>query len=239
MTVFLLDIEGTTTSISFVYDVLFPYARTHMASYLERMWRTEDTRKIVEIIRSEAASDERAGAGLPAVDPGDGEPARASVVAYLLAQMDADRKATGLKALQGRVWEAGYRSGELRGHVFADVPPALARWTAAGHAAWIYSSGSVAAQRLLFAHSVAGDLTPLLSGYFDTTTGPKKEPASYAAIARAVGVPPSEVCFVTDNLDEAHASRDAGMNVRVSVRPGNPPLEPHDFVTITSFDTLA
>lgn len=234
----LLDIEGTTTSISFVYDELFPYARATMGAFLEANWHSEEVRKIIQSLRELEAADRADGRDVPPIAAeSDGDAAvRASALANLLAQMDSDRKTTPLKAIQGLVWVDGYRSGALRGHVYDDVPVALRAWKDAGEPVYIYSSGSVAAQKLLFGHSVAGDLLPFLAGHFDTTTGPKKEAASYQAIADAIGVDAGSVTFATDNLDEARAAHEAGMRVLVSVRPGNPPLPEHPFEEIRSFE---
>jgi enolase-phosphatase E1 len=140
--------------------------------------------------------------------------------------MDRDRKAPGLKSLQGRIWEEGYRSGELRSVVFDDVPGALAGWRRDGLRIAIYSSGSVLAQRLLFAHTAAGDLTPLLEAYFDTSTGPKKEPGSYRRIAAALELVPESILFVSDVPQELDAALAAGFRTRLSLRPGNAPCEP-------------
>ncbi len=217
----LLDIEGTTTSIAFVYDTLFPYARRALGPFLQARFDAPAVREAVALLGAEAPRSPEAA------------------TAAALALMDSDAKHTGLKALQGMVWEAGYASGELRGHVFADVPTGLRALHDRGVPVFIYSSGSVAAQRLLFGHSEAGDLTPLLSGYFDTTTGPKRVAASYLAIARTLEQAPGDVLFVTDNLDEARAAEAAGLQVAVSVRPGNPPLPAHPFREITSLGALA
>lgn len=213
MTVILLDIEGTTTSISFVYDVLFPYARAHALGFLEQHADAPEVVDAIAAIVADAAAD-----GV-VVDGGDLHAVHTEVI----RQMDADKKATGLKALQGHIWARGYREGALHGHVYPDVPDAMARWRAAGYRIAIYSSGSVAAQRLIFGHSTAGDLTPHLSAYFDTTTGPKKQAASYRAIADALDCPIDALHFATDNLDEANAAAEAGAHVVVLQRPGNPP----------------
>lgn len=193
----LLDIEGTTTSISFVADELFPYARAHLRDFV-------------------AAHPDRAApilAEVAATAPGD-------PVETLLAWIDEDRKATPLKTIQGMIWEAGYRDGTVRGHVYPDTPEAFRRWRDKGIAIHIYSSGSVAAQKLLFGHSVAGDLTPFLSGYFDTTTGPKREAASYAAIAHAIGLAPDDILFLSDMAPEVDAARAAGMRALLIDRDG-------------------
>jgi len=236
--VLLLDIEGTTTSISFVYDTLFPHARAAVSGFLREHRDDPGVRADVELLRAQAARDAAEGAPQIVAEAGT-EEACAQAAANVLWQMDRDRKTTGLKSLQGRIWEAAYQGGALKGHLYDDVPPLLSALTEVGVAVYIYSSGSVAAQQLLFAHSAFGDLTPLLGGYFDTTTGPKKVAASYEAIAEAIGVAPGRVLFLTDNLDEAHAAAQGGLQVKVSVRPGNPPLPAHRFETLTTFSALA
>ncbi len=231
--VLLLDIEGTTTSISFVYDVLFPYARRAVEGFLEA--HLEAVAAEVELLRQEAAAERARGEDAPEI-PASG--AREAIVAAAAAsvrwQMERDRKTTGLKALQGKIWREGYAAGELRGHVFEDVPGAMQAVVEAGGRVCIYSSGSVEAQRLLFGHAEGGALTGWISGYFDTTTGPKREAGSYEAIAAALGVAPAAVRFVTDVLAEAEAAAAAGMQVRLSVRPGNPPQGAHGFAVVGS-----
>ncbi|MCB9507647.1 MAG: acireductone synthase [Myxococcales bacterium] len=228
----LLDIEGTTTSISFVYDVLFPFARRQLDAFVRATWDTDETRAVVHALREIEPT-------LAPIPAGDGAAAMQAASAELLAQMDIDRKSTPLKALQGRIWRAGYESGEIKGHVYDDVPGALRRWHEAAHRAAIYSSGSVEAQVLLFRHSVAGDLTPLLSGHFDTTTGPKRESASYRDIAGALGASPASITFWTDNLDEALAAHAAGLRAVIASRPGNAVLPLHDFPVCTSLAEVA
>ncbi len=190
----LLDIEGTTTSIAFVAETLFPFARKYLAEFVRA------NPEVVAPILAEVPGDDK--------------------VATLLGWIDEDRKATPLKTLQGLIWEAGYASGELAGHVYPDTPDALRRWHAGGIAIHIYSSGSVAAQKLLFGHSVAGDLTRFLSGYFDTTTGPKREADSYARIAAALSLPPSAILFVSDIQPEVDAARAAGLTALLIDRDG-------------------
>jgi len=184
----LLDIEGTTSSIAFVADVLFPYAAKHLRDFVAT------NPEIAAPILAE----------VEAAEPGD-------PVETLLRWIAEDRKATPLKTLQGLIWAAGYADGTIRGHVYPDTPAALQRWAAAGLAVHIYSSGSIAAQKLIFGHSEAGDLTPFLSGYFDTTTGPKREPESYAAIAAALGLASEDLLFVSDMQAEVDAARAAGL----------------------------
>jgi enolase-phosphatase E1 len=240
--VVLLDIEGTTTSISFVKDVLFPFARKEMDSFLNEHWEDPDIQSIVELIRNQAEDDKQQGLPAPTVPSGTGkETVLPELLKNLFWQMDNDRKTTGLKSLQGKIWKSGFESGTLKGHVYEDVPKAFERWTAGGKRIFIYSSGSVEAQILLFKFSEAGDLNKFHSGNFDTTTGPKMEAASYTLISDKIGVPASDILFCTDVAKEAYAAKEAGFQVAVSIRPGNAPLsetELKDFQTVTSFDGL-
>ena len=218
----LLDIEGTTTPISFVYDVLFPYARAHAGEHLGE----ED----IHALRIEYDEDVRNNFTPPSwSDP---------PVAYVHWLMDKDRKSTPLKNLQGKIWLKGYQRGELHGEVFDDVPPALARWRKEGSDVRIYSSGSKLAQRLLFSSTKAGDLTALLNGYFDTTTGPKVEAESYGVIVSAFGCEAREILFVSDVVRELDAARHAGMQTALCIRPGNPPQVASTHRTILSFQEI-
>ena len=237
MTVVLLDIEGTTTPITFVYDVLFPYARRELDAFFQEHAESSTLRPLLDVLREESNRERSSGEDAPAVLSDGAAPAIAmSAATFARWQMDRDRKATGLKAIQGWIWRAGYESGELRGAVYADVPQAMARWTSDGHRVAIYSSGSIAAQRLIFGYSSEGDLTPYISSYFDTTTGPKRARESYVQIAQALGVAPEDVVFCSDNLDEIKAADSAGMKTRLVVRPGNAPVDAHAFATVKTFD---
>ena len=198
------DIEGTTSSLSFVKDVLFPYARERMGDFV----RTHGDDPEVAALLSEA--NKIAGGSLE----------REVLIAQLCTWIDEDRKITPLKALQGLIWEDGYRRGDFSGHVYADAVSCLRAWQARGIALYVFSSGSVHAQRLLFAHTPYGDLTPLFSGYFDTTIGSKREPAAYSAIAQAIGLPPREILFLSDIVEELDAARAAGMQTVWLVREG-------------------
>jgi enolase-phosphatase E1 len=151
------------------------------------------------------------------------------------ALMDADAKLTGLKNLQGAVWKEGYETGVLRSHVFPDVLPNLRCWSAKGICTRIYSSGSIAAQKLLYAHTEAGDLTPLIDGYFDTTVGHKREESSYAAIVIDVALPAGEILFLSDVPEELDAARQAGLLTGLVERPGNKPVEVTDHPRIRTF----
>lgn len=229
-----LDIEGTTTPIAFVHDVLFSYARTHVKDYLAKHAEAEDVRKDIELLREEHAADTgNSNQPPPLTDELD------SVVGYINWLIDIDRKSTGLKSLQGKIWHEGYSDGTLHSQVFPDVAPALARWRVAGLKISIFSSGSVLAQQLLFAHTEAGDLTSFISNYFDTSVGKKSEAESYRRIAETIGLPPSEVLFISDVVSELSAAREAGMKAVLSIRPGNQPQEAAEqYQTIESFDQL-
>jgi len=211
-----LDIEGTTTPIEFVHHVLFPYARARAHDALE-------PRDVAALREEYCAESAQPPSDVPPWHPAD---ERASAEAYVYWLMDRDRKSTALKALQGRIWEAGYRAGELRGkaEVYPDVRPALARWHAAGKRIAIFSSGSVQAQRNLFANTTDGDLSLYLSGYFDTTTGPKREAQSYRQIAATLREEPRDVLFISDVPAELDAARAAGMRTLLCIR-GVPPSD--------------
>ncbi|MFM8496390.1 MAG: acireductone synthase [Planctomycetia bacterium] len=210
----LLDVEGTTSSIAFVYDVLFPFARVHAGSFLAAHRGDDELRRLAAELRAEAGD---------ATDPGDDWPAATARAA--LALMDRDAKTTALKTLQGLVWRHGFESGELVAHVYDDVPAALAAWADSGLDVRIYSSGSVEAQRLFFGHTAHGDLTGFLHGHYDTTTGPKRDPESYRRIAADIGLEPRQILFVSDVGAELDAARAAGMATAAADRPGNRPLE--------------
>ena len=241
--VVILDIEGTTTPLAFVQEVLFPYARQNLEAFLKKTWETQATKDWVERLASQLVAD--AGSGqinsVSALsDDGDQDAKIRDCVAVLLGWMDADRKVSVLKELQGRIWEGGYEDGTLQGEVYEDVPKALSSWTGElGIRVYIYSSGSVAAQKLLFANTAWGDLTKFLSGHFDTTTGGKRESASYTKILSEIDVAGEDTLFVTDIHEEAKAAQEAGMAVAVSVRPGNYALpKKHGWSLVPSFGTV-
>jgi enolase-phosphatase E1 len=217
----LLDIEGTTTTIAFVHETLFSFARRHLTEYLGLHAASPEFAPIVNALRAEHERDRAARQSPPPWDESSPGLRLHSIAAYCDWLMDRDRKSTPLKELQGRIWADGYQRGELVGHVFADVAPALARWRSAGKRIAIFSSGSVHAQRLLFAHSCAGDLSAYLDAYFDTTTGPKREAESYGRIAAALDLAPHDVLFISDTHAELDAARGAGMQTRMAIRPGN------------------
>ena len=226
----LLDIEGTTTPLSFVLDVLFPYARRR----LDAACASGEPRfaEALRHLRQEHEEETLAGKGPPDLGPGG------NTAPYAHWLMDRDRKSTGLKMLQGLLWEEGYRDGELRSPVWPDVADALRTWQERGIRVRIFSSGSVLAQKLLFGHTDQGDLLPYLEGFHDTTTGPKEKPASYAAIAESFGLPPGEILFLSDVTAELDAARAAGLQTGLLLRPGNKPAEANGHPTYKSFSDL-
>jgi enolase-phosphatase E1 len=207
----LTDIEGTTSSISFVKDVLFPYAREHMEDFVTANLDDAAVRQALDDV-------DNAVGRLLNVD---------EAVAQLIAWIDEDRKITPLKALQGMIWEAGYRDGDFHGHVYPDAVDHLRRWQASGIDLYLYSSGSVQAQRLLFGHTEYGDLTPLFSGYFDTRIGAKTETGSYRRIQEKIGLPADQILFLSDTPAELDAAREAGMQTTQLVREGDGPASSH------------
>lgn len=230
----LLDVEGTTSAITYVYDVMFPYARKGLDGYLASNSDNPALALVKDQIARDAGADDFA-----AWTAGANEPDQV-LREEVHRLMDGDIKATGLKQLQGLVWQAGFESGDLQAHVFDDVSPTLRTWRERGLDVRIYSSGSVHAQRLFFAHTEVGNLSPLLSGHYDTTTGPKREAASYAKIAEDWGLPPSEVLFLSDVTEELDAAREAGMATGLVNRPGNAEPAPSDppHAAIESFERV-
>ncbi|HJS35193.1 MAG TPA: acireductone synthase [Pseudoxanthomonas sp.] len=191
----LTDIEGTTSSISFVKDVLFPYARRALPGFVREHGDDPEVRRWLDVVATEHGS----------ICSDD------VIVETLQGWIDQDRKHTALKALQGLIWEAGYRDADFTAHIYPDAAPALRNWHAQGYPLYVYSSGSVPAQKLFFGHSDAGDLSTMFSGWFDTEVGGKREAASYRAIAERIGVPPGDILFLSDVVEELDAARDAGL----------------------------
>ncbi|MFK2904703.1 acireductone synthase [Dyella ginsengisoli] len=219
------DIEGTTSSIDFVRDVLFPYARKRLPAFVETHGDTPEVQHWLH----EAAKE----AGII-------EASRQEIIEMLLRWIDEDRKSTALKALQGMIWKDGYEAGDYRAHVYPEVPARLRAWRAQGLKLYVYSSGSVPAQKLFFRHSDAGDLGPLFAGYFDTQTGPKREAASYAAIAEAIDEQPAHILFLSDIVQELDAARAAGFQTgwllrdpaQASGTPTHPAYPDFDAITV-------
>lgn len=230
-----LDIEGTTTPIAFVTETLVPYARAHLHGYLERHASSPHGVALIDALRREYEAEADAHRSVP---PWDTRDPIAAAIEYLTWLMDRDRKSPALKELQGSIWEQGYRNGDLVAPLYPDVEPAFHRWREAGRTLGIFSSGSVLAQQWLFRCTTAGDLTPHLQSYWDTSTGPKREPESYRRIAALAGTPPAGVLFISDVVAELDAARAAGMQTTLAVRPGNPPQPAHTHRSVESFDEI-
>jgi len=217
------DIEGTTSSISFVKDVLFPYARRRLPAYVETHGDTPEVQHWLH----EAAKE----AGIV-------EASRQEIIELLLRWIDEDRKSTALKALQGMIWQEGFEAGEYRAHMYPEVSARLHAWRGDGLRLYVYSSGSVQAQKLFFRYSEAGDLGPLFAGYFDTETGPKREQLSYERIVEAIGERPEHVLFLSDIEQELDAARAAGLQTGWLLRPPQAmPAQPRH-PAYTSFDAI-
>jgi enolase-phosphatase E1 len=225
----LLDIEGTTSSIAFVADVLFPFARREMESYLRRHWSDPEVERAKILLAKDVQMPDAAWLGSASVENG-----LTPLCAAAYRLMDADAKRTGLKDLQGLIWREGYDAGRLCSHVYSDVPPALAEWKRRGIDVRIYSSGSVTAQRAYFAHTEAGDLLPFFRGHYDTTTGPKRAAECYRRIAADMNLSPGEVLFLSDVVAELAAAAESGMRTGLVARPGNAPVpagQPYPILT--------
>ncbi len=239
VTALLLDIEGTTTPIDFVYNVLFPYARTHVRDYLAASLSLPAVGADIAGLYDENAEDARRGLEPPLLEGPVEQVSLDAVETYVRWLMERDRKTTPLKSIQGKIWDEGYRRRELRSQVFEDVPRAFKRWRERAKKIFIYSSGSVLAQKLLFANTEAGDLTPFISGYFDTNIGAKRDPESYRLIAGELELESSTVLFISDVADELDAAVSAGFQTHLCVRPGNHPQSPAFTHTIIStFDEI-
>jgi enolase-phosphatase E1 len=196
------DIEGTTSSLSFVKEVLFPYAREHLPDFILTHQQMDEVETLLNDARNEMG-------GTPDID---------QLISQFIDWIDRDQKITPLKAMQGLIWEAGYESGDFKGHIYADAALQLKAWKQQGYSLYVYSSGSVHAQKLLFAHTEFGDLTPLFSGYFDTRIGGKKQAESYKTIAEQIQCQPNDILFLSDIVDELDAAQAAGFQTYWLVR---------------------
>ena len=231
----LLDIEGTTSSVSFVFDVMFPFVRRELSAFLRQHWREEGLAQACEMIAKDAGATSFA-AWCEKNNASHENQQRELLEQEVARLMDGDVKATGLKQLQGLIWESGFASGELKAHVYNDIPPALSRWNTAGKDVRIYSSGSIQAQKLFFGHTVCGDLLHQFRGHYDTTIGSKREKESYSRIAKEFNLPPAEILFVSDIVAELDAAGAVGLQTRLAIRPGNA-AQPcgHNHLEIHSF----
>ncbi|SFD92764.1 acireductone synthase [Phytobacter palmae] len=215
------DIEGTTSDIRFVHNVLFPYARERLPAFLNAQQYIEPVKTILDNLREET---------------GQPDATTADLLDTLLQFIDEDRKSTPLKALQGIIWRDGYVNGDFTGHLYPDVLPALEKWKAEGIDLYVYSSGSVAAQKLLFGYSDEGDITHLFSGYFDTLVGAKREVQSYRNIAEQLGVPPVQILFLSDIHQELDAAEQAGLRTVQLIRGDDDAASHHH--QVSSFDHI-
>ncbi len=239
----LLDIEGTTTPIEFVYEVLFPFARSHLEEFLTQHYLSNEVRTSISELREEWAIENAAGINtgrqpLPPWDENSDASLIYSVSQYVNWLMDLDRKSTALKALQGKIWKDGYANGQMRAQVYPDVLPAFTRWQAQQRAIHIFSSGSVLAQELLFAHTTDGDLTGYIDEYFDTTTGAKSAAASYRSISERINTACTEILFVSDVSAELDAAREAGMMTALCVRQTDAIHENSTHLLVNTFDVI-
>ncbi|HEY6361894.1 MAG TPA: acireductone synthase [Vicinamibacterales bacterium] len=229
-----LDIEGTTTPIAFVHDVLFPFARAHLRGHLAARAASQALQDTLRQLRRDRADEVARGEQPPDWTGSEWE----RVAAFVEWLMDRDRKAPGLKRLQGEIWERGFQERMLRGEVYPDVPPALRRWRDAGLGVAIYSSGSEQAQRLVLGTTPFGDLTGLVCRFFDTAVGPKVSSDSYRRIALELGCTTGEMLFVSDVTRELDAARGAGCQALLCVRPGNTPQAGGGYPVIRTFDEI-
>jgi enolase-phosphatase E1 len=232
----LLDIEGTTTPIDFVFTTLFPFAAGHVEEFLREHSSDPGLKTLIAELRATWSGS--AASGAPVWIESTPEEKIASAAGYVRWLIARDSKITPLKTLQGKIWEEGFRSGELRGEVYPDVAPAFARWREHGRRIAIFSSGSVLAQKLLFAHSSADDLSSYIEAYFDTTTGPKREAESYRKIVATLELRTEQVLFISDVSPELDAARAAHTYTALCLRPGNSQPELTSHPAIRTFDEV-
>ena len=233
----LLDIEGTTSSVRFVYDVMFPFVREHLEHYLQRHWTDSSLAQACRQVATDAGHGSLGDWFCECTD--DQNEQQRLVKDEVLRQMDADAKVTGLKMLQGLIWQAGFERGDLVAHVYDDVVPALDAWNASAKDIRIYSSGSVQAQQLFFGHTEQGNLLNRFRGHYDTRIGPKKEPASYRKIADDFRLDAAEILFLSDIVAELNAAAQAGMKTGLCLRPENAPVaEGHNHPEFKAFSDI-
>ncbi|XP_037679316.1 enolase-phosphatase E1-like [Choloepus didactylus] len=246
VTAILLDIEGTTTPIAFVKDISFPYNKENVKEYLQTHWEEEECQQDLSLLRKQAEEDIHLDGAVP-IPAGSGngvedlQQMTQAVVDNVRWQMSLDRNTTALKQLQGHMWKAAFTAGRMKAEFFEDVVPAVKKWREAGMKVYIYSSGSVEAQKLLFGHSTEGDILELVDGHFDTKIGHKVESESSRKIADSIGSSTNNILFLTDVTLEASAAEEADVHVAVVVRPGNAGLTDDEktyYSLITSFNEL-
>ena len=231
----LLDIEGTTCPVSFVSDVLFPFAKQELSQYIKQHWDKSPHDKPIQTAKKEWLDDQSPESiqlkqqvmqgGTEEID---------ALIQYLKHLISIDKKSTALKDLQGRIWEHGYNNGDLKSQLYPETAECLREWREQGITLSVYSSGSIQAQKLLYRHSPAGDLEKVFSHWFDTHTGPKKSTESYRTIAKQLQSSPNKIWFVSDNGSECDSARSAGMHTLFSLRKGNPDRDPRDHTVVQS-----
>ncbi|MDD9803222.1 MAG: acireductone synthase [Cyanobacteria bacterium MAG STY1_bin_7] len=231
----LLDIEGTTCPVSFVSDILFPFAKQELSHYIKQNWDKSPDNEQIQAAKKEWL-DDRSTESIQIkqqVIKGEAEEID-GLIQYLKHLISIDKKSTALKDLQGKIWEHGYKNGELKSQLFPETAECLRGWREQGLTLSVYSSGSIQAQKLLYRHSPAGDLEKLFSHWFDTHTGPKKSTESYTKIAEQLDSSPNKIWFVSDNGAECDSARSAGMHTLFSLRDGNPDRDPRDHTVVQS-----
>src|SRR5215203_2202386 len=236
--IILLDIEGTTTPVDFIYQTLFPYASSKIESFLREYFREPEIMSLIQSLHTKHQIDERQGSQPSAWMDEPDESRLRSAVAYSQWLMDKDSKCTALKSLQGKIWQEGYSRGELHGRVYVDVPPAFKRWRQQKREICIYSSGSILAQQLLFRSIASGDLTPHIAAFFDTSVGAKTETESYRKIAESLARNPRYFLFISDAMKEIEAAHDAGMQTILCNRDEHAFQLPDDKMVVHSFEKI-
>ncbi len=233
--VVLLDIEGTTSAIDFVHTTMFDYARNNLEDFLVSSFETKETIEILEVF----AQDEKQPSLAAFLVGASSKAEKIDRIVNLASQrMKEDSKATGLKALQGMVWRKGFNNGELKGHIYNDVPDAFNRWKKSGITIAIYSSGSILAQKIYFANTIFGNLGTLISNHFDTTSGPKRISSSYENITNILNAKAGDILFLSDVTEELDAAKAAGMATGLLIRPGNKAAGNNDHIAYDDFNTL-
>ena len=233
--VVLLDIEGTTSAIDFVHTTMFDYARNNLEDFLVSSFETKETIEALEVF----AQNENHPSLAAFLEGTSSKTEKVTRIVNLATQrMKEDSKATGLKALQGLVWRKGFTNGELKGHIYNDVPDAFSRWKKSGITTAIYSSGSILAQKIYFANTTFGNLGTLISNHFDTTSGPKRISSSYENITNILNAKAGDILFLSDVTEELDAAKAAGMATGLLIRPGNKPAGNNDHPAYDDFNTL-
>ena len=236
----LLDIEGTTCPVSFVSEILFPFAKQELSNFIKQNWNNNTQNRAIQDANKEWSVDQsieslllKKQADRQQVHEADG------LIKYLKHMISIDKKSTALKDLQGKIWEYGYRNGELKAELFPETAACLHQWHEHGLTLSVYSSGSIQSQKLLYRYSSQGNLESLFSNWFDTHTGPKKSTNSYTKIAHQLNSAPGNIWFVSDNGAECDAARAAGINTLFILRDGNPDREPKDHTVIKTLHEIS